>query len=399
MRVTFYAPLKPPDHPVPSGDRRMAALLVEAMARGGHEVELASRLRSRDAEGDQIRQTRLSRIGQGLAERLLHRYMRRPAVRRPQLWFTYHLYYKAPDWIGPRVAAGLDIPYVVAEASVAPKRAGGPWDPGHRATLAALDQATSVIALNPLDIECLPDKSSVRILPPFIETDLLRTAAAQRAGHRKALAVSLGLKPESPWLVAVAMMRPGDKLDSYRLLAEALQLLSDLSWQLLIVGDGPARKTVETVFAPIIGATIPARVSFRGALEAPEVAAALAACDIMVWPAINEAYGIALLEAQAAGLPVIAGRTGGVPAIVCDGETGILTAPQDSAAFAAALRELLLAPDLVAQMGKAASARVEADHSLESAVPRLDAILREALEIGPRRSDQPARQPAPSGHP
>jgi hypothetical protein len=45
MRIAFYAPMKPPDHPVPSGDRRMSRLLIAALGRAGHEVELASRLR------------------------------------------------------------------------------------------------------------------------------------------------------------------------------------------------------------------------------------------------------------------------------------------------------------------------------------------------------------------
>ena len=134
MRIAFYAPLKPPDHPVPSGDRRMARLLVAAMEAAGHEVELANRLRSRDAEGDEDRQSRLAKIGRARAERLLRRFVARPKSARPDLWFTYHVYYKAPDWIGPRVADGLAIPYVVAEASVANKRAGGPWNAGHEAS-------------------------------------------------------------------------------------------------------------------------------------------------------------------------------------------------------------------------------------------------------------------------
>ncbi|HJS32647.1 MAG TPA: glycosyltransferase family 1 protein, partial [Alphaproteobacteria bacterium] len=46
MRIVFYAPLKPPDHPVPSGDRRMAQLLIAACESAGHEVELAARFRS-----------------------------------------------------------------------------------------------------------------------------------------------------------------------------------------------------------------------------------------------------------------------------------------------------------------------------------------------------------------
>jgi len=52
MRIAFYAPMKPPDHPVPSGDRRMARLLLAALRRGGHQVSLASRIRARDGTGD-----------------------------------------------------------------------------------------------------------------------------------------------------------------------------------------------------------------------------------------------------------------------------------------------------------------------------------------------------------
>ena len=52
MRVMFYAPLKPPTHPVPSGDRRIARLLMRAIEAAGHSVELATRFRSRDGSGD-----------------------------------------------------------------------------------------------------------------------------------------------------------------------------------------------------------------------------------------------------------------------------------------------------------------------------------------------------------
>ena len=109
MRIAFYAPMKPPDHPVPSGDRRVGRLLIAAMERAGHQVEIANRFRSRDGEGDPHRQMRLARIGATRAERLLRLYGSRPASELPALWLTYHLYYKAPDWIGPRVAAGLGI--------------------------------------------------------------------------------------------------------------------------------------------------------------------------------------------------------------------------------------------------------------------------------------------------
>ncbi len=91
MRIAFYAPLKPPDHPVPSGDRRMARLLVEALRRAGHRVELASRLRSREPQGDPLRQRAIAARGRRTAERLIAAWRARPVAERPAAWFTYHL--------------------------------------------------------------------------------------------------------------------------------------------------------------------------------------------------------------------------------------------------------------------------------------------------------------------
>src|SRR5689334_23157095 len=188
MRIAFYAPLKPPNHPVPSGDRRMARLLIAALQAAGHDVEIASVLRSRDGAGSPVRQRRIAALGSRLAARYVRqvRAGRRP---RPDLWFTYHLYHKAPDWIGPDVAEALSIPYVAAEASIAPKRAGGPWDLGHRQAVRALGRADVVIGLNSADRACvlpfLADPGRWAGLPPFIDAAPFAAArAAGRAAHR-----------------------------------------------------------------------------------------------------------------------------------------------------------------------------------------------------------------------
>jgi glycosyltransferase involved in cell wall biosynthesis len=373
MRVAFYAPLKPPDHPVPSGDRRMARLLVEALERAGHQVELASRLRSRDPAGDAGRQARLERIGAGLARRLLRRYGARAPAERPRAWLTYHLYDKAPDWIGPAVAQGLGIPYLAAEASLAPSRADGPWARGHRATLAALERAAAVIVLNPDDLACLPERTRTHTLKPFLDPAPFRAAAARRAEHRATLAEAEDLDPARPWLLAVGMMRPGDKLDSYRLLAKALARAGDLDWRLLVAGDGPARDQVREAFS-----AVPAdRLRFLGEVSASRLATLYAACDLLVWPAVNEAYGgMALLEAQAAGLPVLAGRCRGVGAVVRDQSGGVLVEPEDAGAFAAGLDGLLADPDRLRALGATAAATVAAEHGIDRAARGLDAILR-----------------------
>jgi hypothetical protein len=373
VRIAFYAPLKPPAHPVASGDRTMARLLVAALRQAGHEVDIAATLRSRDGIGDPARQARLREIGYRLADRFLLRCAGDPA-RRPDLWFTYHLYYKAPDWLGPRIAEALAIPYVVAEASLAGKRSFGPWALGHAATLAALRRGDAVIGLNRADRACvlpaLAAPGKWHDLPPFLDAAPFAAAATERATHRAALAASHGIDADVPWLVATAMMRDGDKLASYRLLAAALGRNRAVPWHLLVIGDGAARGAVEAAFAPCA-----ARVAWLGRREGAALAAALAACDLMVWPAINEAYGMALLEGQAAGLPVLAGASGGAAGVVADGVTGRLVPASDVDAFAAALAELLAKPERRRALAAAAAARTAAAHGIEAASHRLDAIL------------------------
>jgi len=372
MRVAFYAPLKPPTHPTPSGDRRMARLIIDALGQGGHDPILASRFRSHDDGRRPGRAGRLAAFGPALAARAA----RQLAPLQPAAWLTYHLYYKAPDWLGPAAARALGIPYVAIEASVAMKRASGRFAAGHAATVAALGLAAAVVSLNPADDEGLlphlPAPDRLAHLAPFLDAAPFAAAADDRAGHRAAQAGALGLDPGIPWILAVAMMRPGDKLASYRVLGEALLRLADRPWTLLVAGDGPARAEVEAALGPL-GA---ARLRWLGAVGEAALPGLYAAADLLAWPAINEAYGMALLEGQAAGLPVVAGAVGGVPAIVADGRTGLLAPPGDAAAFAAALAGLLADPARRRGMAAAARAKVAEGHDLPAAAATLDALLR-----------------------
>ncbi len=374
MRILFYAPLKPPDSDVPSGDRRMARLLEQALRHGGHIVERAARLRSLDIAGDADRQARIAMLGGRLAARLIARLRRRPFAERPRAFVTYHLYYKAPDWIGPSVAAALSIPYIVIEASIANKRASGAWAGGHRAICEAVAQARAVVSVNPADEEgLLPHVAAAERLhrmPPFLDAAPFAQAVRERPAHRDAVARALDLDPGQPWLLAVAMMRPGDKLASYRLLGAALERCRDQRWQLLVVGDGASRRDVAAALAPFAE-----RVRYAGLREEAEMPALYAACDLFVWPAINEAYGMAILEAQAAGLAAIVGDAGGVREIVADGETGRVLPAGDDQAFAGAVASLLDDPDRRRAMGDAARAKVTRRHDLDAASAALTRVL------------------------
>jgi glycosyltransferase involved in cell wall biosynthesis len=374
MRIAFYAPLKAPTHGTPSGDRRVAALYMDALALAGHSVELAATFRSFEPEGDASRQEALREQGSALARDLAARWSSAPREARPELWFTYHVYYKAPDWLGSEVSAQLGIPYVIAEASYAPKRAAGPWARGHEAAGAAIRAADLVLCPTRHDAEVLLRVAGARRLvelPPFLDPAPFRAAAEAREAHRARIAVAHGVDPALPWIAVAAMMRPGDKLASYRELAQALARVRDLGWRLLVAGGGSAQEQVRSA----LEAAVPGRTAYLGELALAEVAQAYAASDLCVWPAVNEAYGMAMLEAEAAGLPVVSCALRGVPDVIEHGRTGLLAPPGDGAALAALVRELLLDSDRCRAMGSAAARFVLQERSLEAAAVRLGAAL------------------------
>ncbi|MEZ5668224.1 MAG: glycosyltransferase family 4 protein [Alphaproteobacteria bacterium] len=373
MRIGFYAPLKPPHHPVPSGDRLVARLLMRALVLAGHSVELMASVRTYCATPGLLPEA--ERAAAAASRRLVRMLPARPFAQRPQAWLTYHLYYKAPDWIGPAVASALDIPYLVAEASSAPKRLAGPWVHGERAVAAALARADAVLSLNPADEPAVsahldrPDR--IRPLLPFLDLDAPPAQPADRAANRAAVAARYGLPADRPWLLAVAMMREGDKLASYRMLGEALARLQDLRWHLVAAGDGPARTAVAAALGP--------RASLVGALGPAALAEFYACADILVWPAVNEAFGMALLEARAAGLPVVAGDQGGVATIVEHGRSGLVVSPPGAAGIAGAVRELLSDAGRRRAMADYARATTAAKHGLAAAAAVLDDALRFVL--------------------
>lgn len=370
MRIAFYAPLKAIDHPVPSGDRSMARAFCKLLRGLGHTVEIVSRLRSYDRSGDVVRQQSVRAAAESEANRLLATFL---AMGRPDLWFTYHAYHKAPDWLGPAVSRALGIPYVIAEASIAGKQAGGPWDMGHRATIDAVAAASGVLAMTRTDAAGLEahmtDPRKLSHFPPFLLDDVPRQG--ERAAIRQRLAGELGIADRRPWLLTVAMMRADIKLESYRLLAAALGHLDHANWQLLVAGDGEAAPAVRAAIKAAAGD----RVCFLGRLSPAAVADLCRASDIFVWPALREAYGLAILEALAAGLPVVACREGGVPDLVEDGWNGLLAPTRTADDLASRVDRLLHDATLRQEMGERARARFLERHSRAAAEARLAQAL------------------------
>lgn len=360
MKIAFYSPLKSPNHPVPSGDRLMARLLMAALAKAGHAVEIASELRAflPDASADAI----AVRSAAVEAERARLSALWRQSGA-PDLWFCYHPYYKAPDLIGPALARDFGLGYVTAEASYSSRRNKGLWVDMQQHVLDAVQQASVNICLTRRDFDGLAvaaPEARLTLLPPFIDPALFL--------ERKPI-------PEPGRLITVAMMRSGDKMDSYVMLADALSRLTHLPWQLSVVGDGPLAADVRALFAGFDEGWI----IWHGEKTAVEIAGLLSRSALYVWPGCGEAYGLAYLEAQAAGLPVIAQEIAGVPEVVMHRQTGLLTPPGDVDAYAQAIERLLTDGPERMTLARAARSFVGEERSLDPAAVRLSAILNEYI--------------------
>jgi len=138
--------------------------------------------------------------------------------------------------------------------------------------------------------------------------------------------------------------------------------------QLVVLGEGPQRAELEQLARELgVEVYMPGRV--------PDVAAWLRRADVLVHPVRWEGFGLALLEAMLASLPVVATRVSSIPEIVADGETGLLVPPDDPAALAAALNRVLADPSDYGERGRA---RAQAEFSVARMVDRTLAVYRTA---------------------
>ena len=201
----------------------------------------------------------------------------------------------------------------------------------------------------------------------------------QQAGSpsREATRSNLGIPVDALLTTMVSRLyRPRDfetLLIAFRQVREAMP-----SARLLIVGDGPYRKRVEEL---VNGLWLGQHVVLAG--QRRDVPVVLATSDLAVHATSGwEGMGLSILEAMAAGLPVVASRVGGIPEAVIDGETGLLVPPGSPGALASALLRLLQDPRESQRLGTSGRARAEALFSLPRMVAETAAVYDRVLDGG-----------------
>ena len=192
----------------------------------------------------------------------------------------------------------------------------------------------------------------IRVIPCGVDTDRFRPAEE---------------RPEFPFIVCVARLNPVKNLG---LLLEACALLQarQLKFHCVIIGDGPCRKELEIARSRL---GLEHVVELPGAAQQSNVLAWWHRAAIGVLTSHSEGMPVCLMEAAACGVPVVATAVGGVPELVQDGVTGLLTPAGDAEGLAAALSHLLCDTNLSARMGADARHRAEERFSLKRQVNRL----------------------------
>ena len=180
------------------------------------------------------------------------------------------------------------------------------------------------------------------------------------------------LRAQSQLIAVVANMNVETKghADLIRAAVEVSQEFRDAKF--LLIGDGAERNRLEAMTGEL---GLSNTVLFLGRRN--DVPSVLVCCDLFVLPSWAEGLPNSVLEAMAAGLPVVATRVGGIPELIDDGVSGLLVASKDSHALAIAILQLLRNDGLAKQLGRAARERVRAQFNFERLLSELDDLYTE----------------------
>jgi glycosyltransferase involved in cell wall biosynthesis len=241
------------------------------------------------------------------------------------------------------------------------------WSPFHSAiTRYALARADHVTAtgfrLASATLRFAPRGKPVTVIPYGVDTERFRPSEDRR--------------PSGPVVIG-SVGRLSIEKGLPDLLRAAAQLLERrVNLRIVLAGDGPERQRLETLAREL---HIEASLELRGQVAHENVPGVLREIDIFAMPSRAEGFGVAALEASAAGIPIVASRVHGIPDVVRHGETGLLVPPRNVASLAAALDHLVGDAALRDRMGRAGRAFVEQRYRWEANCRQMDRLYAEVL--------------------
>ena len=347
--------------------------LSEALQRRGHHIVIASGGGALEAQAQALGFThwtaplhtsaefslQVFRAGGQLAQRL-----------RQEPVDLIHAHTRVGQVVAARLSSSLKVPYVTT------------WDGFFRRNLGrrlwpctgALTIAISEPVRRHLISEFHVPESRVRLVVNGV--DPARFAEPPPAPALQEFRERWRIAAGAPVIGAIGRMASG-RVKGFDLLLDAVHLLErDFpQLQVVMVGDGPRRPFIHE---KIDRFGLQGRVHLTGA--AADVRIPLALMDVFVFPVRwNEGFGLSLIEAMAAGRPVVASRAGAVPDIVEHGRSGWLVEMENSQALAEGIARLLRDRGLAQRMAAAARQRVQERFSLEQMTDRVEAVYQEVV--------------------
>lgn len=364
MKIAYYMPFKPMDHAHPSGDLVTGTELYNLLSDRGHAISPASRLRCRWIYYKPLTLLRLF----GEQRRIIGQYKN----EKPDLWLSYHSYYKAPDLLGAMCSRRLGIPYVIFQGIYSTKRRKSLKTLlGFLLNRKVLQSANHVFTNKQRDLKnlkrLLPD-NRLSYIAPGIHPRLFEFSSDWRKQLRQLWATE-----DEPLIMTAAMMRPGVKTQGISTVIKSCSELVQRGFplRLVIAGDGDNRQQLEKQSAELL----PDRVHFIGRIPRPELYRYYSAADIFAFPGIEESLGMVYLEAQSCNLPVVAYNDWGGGEAVEHNQTGLLSPIAKPALFTTHIQHLIEDKTKRRRLGINAGEHIRRNHNLDRNYNRLEEKL------------------------
>lgn len=184
----------------------------------------------------------------------------------------------------------------------------------------------------------------------------------------------IGTELTTPIITTIAELHPRKGL---LYLLEACKILAEknINFKTILIGEGAQRKELEQF---IEKNNLQLHVKLLG--QRHDIPQLLKSSDIFVLPSLNEAFGLVLLEAMMAKLPIIATDNGGIPEIITNGKNGILVPPKNAQAIANAIEKLLSSPELVRKMSEQNQEDVRSTFDIKDMAKKTEEVYAELLQ-------------------
>jgi len=353
MKIAYYMPFKPMGHNNPSGDLITGTEIYDYLVDRHHSIDPVSKLRCRWLYYKPRKWLRL------FAER--NRIIKQYKTDKPELWLSYHSYYKAPDLLGYSCCKALQIPYVIFQGIYSTKRRKQLKTlPGfllNRKVLLSADHVFSNKKGDFKNLKRLLPGDRLTYIAPGIHPELFEYSKEARHKLRNQWKTQ-----QETIILTAAMMRPGVKTEGIRRVIDSCAELvrQKIPIQLLIAGDGEKKQELEKKATDLL----PGNVRFLGKIPREELYRYYSSADIFAFPGIDESLGMVYLEAQSCNLPVVAYQDWGGGEAVIHTHTGLLSPAKEKGLFTENIAKLVLDTSLRKKLADNAGKHIRRHHNL-----------------------------------